>query len=96
MSPLPDEVKKATTTSEASPFGEDIGSHDGNQQETRQSGAPPMADDNVEIIEVQDSAPIAPNATSDVDTLLTNVLAGDLDPWYLRSPTTIMTLPNRI
>ncbi|CAL8464527.1 g4062 [Coccomyxa elongata] len=34
-----------------------------------------MADDDVEIIEVQDSAPTALNPTSDVDIVLTNALA---------------------
>lgn len=74
MSPLPDEVRKApTTTTDAAPSGKDKASHARNQQEMRQSDAHP--DDGVEIIEVQDSAATAPNATSDVDTILTSALA---------------------
>lgn len=81
MSPIPDEAKKATTsTTDATPSGEDKASHAERQQETRQSGATPVADDGVEVIEVRDSAATAPNAISDMDNILTNALAGDLHP----------------
>ena len=81
MASIPDKLEKATIiTTDATPSGEDKASHAARQQETKQSSATPVADDGVKVIGVRDSAATAPNAMSDVDTILTNALAGDLHP----------------
>ncbi|BDA49602.1 hypothetical protein COCOBI_14-2210 [Coccomyxa sp. Obi] len=95
MSPLPDEVKEVTTTTTAATSsGEDKASHAGSEQETRQTDATPVADDGVELIEVQESGATAVNATSDVDTILTNALADSpVISWRQTSDEVILETP---